>query len=173
MPSLIDRIGKTYGRLTVVARASDPSKKVQWLCRCSCGGSKVVNSCALQTGHVESCGCLRTENAKRVGHMNTKHGHAHPKSPSRTYRSWSAMWRRCTNQNGHAYQRYGGRGITVCTEWENFERFLADMGERPADRSIDRIDNDKGYFKDNCRWATRSEQQWNRSGYGNSATKRN
>lgn len=73
------------------------------------------------------------------------------------------MRKRCANPNNTHFARYGGRGITVCQEWSSFERFLADMGERPPGLSLDRINNDAGYSKENCRWATRSEQQRNNS----------
>lgn len=69
---------------------------------------------------------------------------------------------RCTNPNSKEYPNYGGRGITICERWLKFENFLADMGERSENASIDRIDNFQGYYPDNCRWSTRSEQQRNR-----------
>jgi hypothetical protein len=82
------------------------------------------------------------------------------------YRAWSSMWQRCTNPKNARYNRYGARGIIICERWEKFENFLADVGSRPSDdHSIDRIDNEGNYEPSNVRWATRSEQQLNKSGY--------
>jgi hypothetical protein len=93
--------------------------------------------------------------------------HGHSKSnggrPTPTYESWVAMHTRCTNPKHPKFRLYGGRGITVCERWASFEAFLADMGERPKGTTLDRIDNDRGYERGNCRWATDSEQNSHRS----------
>ena len=86
------------------------------------------------------------------------------------YRAWQEMIQRCYNPNGNRYHRYGGRGITVCARWlESFENFYKDMGDRPSIRhSLDRKDNDLGYYKENCRWATPGQQAYNKTHKKNS-----
>lgn len=83
-------------------------------------------------------------------------------------RSWDCMKQRCTNPKHRAYKDYGGRGITICDSWMKFDNFLRDMGERPEGMTLDRIDNSKGYCKENCRWATGYEQGWNKRGHSDS-----
>lgn len=98
----------------------------------------------------------------QIGHkVGLKHGH-YIGSKSSTYLTWNSMKQRCLNSKHKKYNIYGGRGITICESWYCFENFLADMGERPKGKTIDRIDNELGYFKNNCRWATVSEQNYNR-----------
>ena len=94
--------------------------------------------------------------------MFKSHGHTTHTGSSPTYKSWHMMKQRCYNPNNAQYHDYGGRGITMCAKWLSFENFLADMGERPDGTSLERKDNNIGYYPDNCRWATKSEQQRNR-----------
>ena len=122
-----------------------------WLCRCVCGAKRYVRMGDLRNGMSTNCGCLR----------NRKHGHAARDGTSPTYSGWRAMLQRCHNPKHPKYKFYGGRGIRVCKRWHTFANFLADMGERPADKTIDRINNYKGYSRSNCRWATRQEQDGN------------
>lgn len=123
-----------------------------WNCSCSCGTLRVVNGANLRHGLSTNCGCKRDH--------ATKHGHSKRSGKTRTYRQWKAMRSRC-RPGSHDYRNYSGRGISVCDRWDDYSLFLEDMGECPFDMSLDRINNDKGYHPDNCRWATYETQRRN------------
>jgi hypothetical protein len=147
--------GDRFGRLEVVSPILS-HRKYYCLVKCDCGKQKEAYIYSLLKGAIKSCGCLNAEICKR---KFTKHG----LSFSRTHNSWCAMKARCSNPNIKEYKHYGARGISYDPAWESFENFYADMGECPDGLSIDRIDNNKGYYKENCRWATTLEQLRNRS----------
>lgn len=156
-------IGKRFARWLVVAPAPQAvsfwdSPRRQWQCVCDCGTSRAVQERTLCNGRSKSCGCLRKE---RQQASPLTHGHSVNYSDSPTYTSWRGMRGRCLNPHASNYDRYGGRGITVCDSWNKFENFLADMGERPKGTTLDRIDNNKRYEPSNCRWAEISEQNSN------------
>lgn len=88
--------------------------------------------------------------------------HIHNMSKTKTFKTWDCMIQRCTNPKNTNYHKYGGRGISVCEEWKTFSNFLKDMGERPKNKTLDRINNNLGYYKKNCRWATTKEQGMNK-----------
>lgn len=150
--------GQRFGRLLVIERqGSDKHQKSIWLCQCDCGAETRVGTTALRQGKSRSCGCY---SADLLRARNRSHGQA----GTRTYRIWQAMLNRCRNEKTIQYANYGGRGIEVCSRWHSYESFLRDMGEcPPGDHSIDRIDNDGNYELSNCRWATRKQQNRNKS----------
>lgn len=151
-------VGGVFNRLTVVSDGGrDRRQNIMWNCVCICGGTALAFAYDLRSGKVKSCGCLNREGRNRT------HGMAGPgKKRNRTYSIWAAMLQRCKNPNDPAWQHYGGRGITVCSSWYAFETFFADMGEKPEGLSLDRVDNSLGYCKENCRWATATEQGRNK-----------
>jgi hypothetical protein len=149
-----ERVGNKYGRLTVKEVVLGEGKP-RVLCDCDCGTTFVTIANDVTNGHTKSCGCLTREATTK---RNTTHNMTH----TGVYRSYQAMITRCTNKNSHAYQFYGAKGITVCDRWlESFENFYEDMGERPDELSLDRIDPYGNYSPNNCRWADRRMQGFN------------
>ncbi len=147
----MEYLGKKFGRLTPVEFLGIVDKNNSWLCSCECGGNKVVRQSRLKSGEVKSCGCLWHESS-------------HGLSMSQTYNIYKQMKQRCLNENHTAFKNYGRKGVSVSEEWlESFENFYADMGECPEGMSLDRIDPNGDYCKENCRWADKSMQQFNRN----------
>lgn len=147
----VNHVGKYYGKLYVLKQVEGKAANGSplYLCLCECGATRIA-----------SCGRLVTR-LRHCGNCGVTQRHG--KTGDRTYQTWRNMIRRCYDKKCSDYPRYGGRGIHVCYEWYSFENFLNDMGDRPARMSLDRIDVNDRYSKENCRWATAKKQMNNRT----------
>lgn len=148
--------GRVFGRLTVIAfdhaKRTARSTRSYWLCQCSCGTEKIVRSDGLKSGDNVSCGCKKVEQLTTHGDTGTPE-----------HSAWLSLFDRCRNPNCAAFKDYGARGIDICQRWEKYGNFLADMGRKPTDKhTLERDRNDDGYQPDNCSWATRRAQSYNR-----------
>lgn len=157
----IDITGYRFGKLTAIEVTGSHRKGRIWRCVCDCGEETFVPTGRLKNGWTKSCGCAKVEHGVKLGKASATHGLSHRVSE---YNIWAGMKARCYNRRSASWKRYGGRGIAVCDSWrDSFDAFLADMGRRPGPNySLDRIDVNKDYGPDNCRWATQSQQQNNR-----------
>lgn len=157
MTKLIDLTGKKFGNLVVIKRAEDGPYGVRWLCLCDCGNEVIKYGSLLRRGSTTSCGCFGKERQREAV---TRHGLTH----TPIYRAWDAMKRRCQNPSTKFYEEYGGRGISVCDEWQEFEPFRDWAFENgySEDLSIDRIDNNGNYCPENCRWTDMHTQSRNK-----------
>lgn len=171
-------IGERFGKLVVLSEATKEernSRHRKMHCICDCGNKTMTMLFTLKNGSARSCGCIAANKAKErwrnptkgmikqrkeQGEKNRTHGMStHP-----AFQQWADMKSRCLNKSHVWYSSYGGRGITVDESWLSFDVFWSDMGDSwGKGLQINRIDNDKGYCKDNCKWSTRSEQQRNKS----------
>ncbi len=161
MPSKLNLTGHKFERLSVIEEhGRDKHGFVIWKCICDCNKVILVSGTNLKSGHTKSCGCYKNE---RTVERLTKHGRASTKNNDsrKVYAIWASMKARCSNPNNISYHYYGGRGIQVCDRWKTFENFLADMGEKPDNYSLERVDVNGDYNPQNCIWILRSEQSLN------------
>lgn len=146
-----------YGKLTFIGHfGTSPDKHILWKMICDCGNERIAMATRVRQGAIFQCHACATQAGAEA---NKKHGMRNTSE----YTSWQSMKRRCLSETDKDYKKYGAKGITICKEWiDSFECFFNDMGRKPKGSSLDRIDNTKGYYKENCRWATDSQQQRNK-----------
>lgn len=155
MTKALDLVGHISGRLTVIERvANNKSGNSVWRCICECGNEKYLTGNVLKGFKTKSCGCILSE---IFGALNRTHG----MTASKEYNSWRGMRERCSGVTNSHYHLYGARGISYADEWDSFEVFFKDMGTCPENYQLDRIDVNKGYSKENCRWADKTVQAFN------------
>jgi hypothetical protein len=154
------KLGNKFGKLTIVkdlgmVQMNNRTRHCA-IVKCACGFEKLARVSSLTTGAMKSCGCTAHEKLYKFVYKHGMH-------ETKIFKLWSGMFSRCYNTKHLAYKYYGKRGILICKRWHKFVNFYADMGDRPNGKTLDRINNDKGYSPSNCKWSTYKEQANNRS----------
>lgn len=159
MGKKLNLLNKKINRLFILEEVGKNQKgEILYKCICDCGNYTIASGSNINRNKIKSCGCLQVEIAKQK--KKSKYKYHDLKSE---YNTWTTMKRRCYNENDLAYKYYGGKGITIYDKWLNdFDSFVEDMGKKPfKNAQIDRIDSDKGYYPDNCRWVTPHDNMLN------------
>lgn len=155
---LINLVGERFGRLVVIDKAESKSHHTRWLCLCDCGNKCIVHGTSLKTGNTTSCGCYKKENAQKL-YSSVR------QNDKGLYAVWNGIKQRCSNPNNISYHNYGGRGIKMCSQWEqNYEAFYnwaMNSGYKKG-LEIDRVDNNGDYCPENCRWVSHYVQANNK-----------
>lgn len=164
----IDMVGQKIGRLIVIEQCESKNNKAMWKCKCDCGNERIVSGQSLRKGMTMSCGCLRNEVRRKAIYI-------HGMSQSKIHKTWRGLFQRCENPTASHYERYGGRGIGICEEWKGENGFVNfyewSMKNGYSDNlELDRINNNKGYSPDNCRWISHIENCHNRNARKDSTT---
>lgn len=164
---MLNLVGEKFNKLTVVEFSHKADSGIYWKCECECGNFRTITQSALKRGATKSCGCSRKKSKSD----------SLQKVYPREWRSWEFMHQRCNNPNFTGYSNYGGSGISICERWDRtkggtFMNFYEDMGERPEGMSIERCDVSGDYCLENCIWANRSDQSYNRTRFSSNTSGR-
>lgn len=156
MKEITDLTGQKFGKLTVIGRVDNKGKNHYWDCLCECGNIKSITAGHFKFGKTSSCGCIKSEKTRLLKLTHDKRNHP-------LYSVWLGMRARCHNPKNIKFHDYGGRGIAVCRQWDNFQNFYDDMFPTWQPKlTLDRINNNGNYEPDNCKWSTQKEQARNR-----------
>lgn len=154
--------GDKFGKWTVITTGNKVGRERSYKCQCRCGNESTIPGSTLRHKRSTQCRrCSSRETIKKNIKLRANPPSTHGRSKTRLYKIWAAMKQRCRNPKCNLFHRFGGRGIDYCDRWEDFEAFAYDMGEPAKGMEIDRIDNNKGYYPENCRWTSHFENRSN------------